>query len=119
MQQGKPTAQERESKTAPERGSKGARRRSTRPATGPGRRDPRAATQLSRGARLFERYRLERELGRGGVADVWRAHDERLDRSVAIKILHPDLLPDEGWRRRFIAEAQAASGLSHPGIVPV
>jgi len=68
---------------------------------------------------LFDRYRLDRELGRGGVADVWEAHDERLDRSVAIKILHPELLPDAGWRRRFIAEARAASGLSHPGIVPV
>jgi eukaryotic-like serine/threonine-protein kinase len=81
---------------------------------------PRAAsTGLGEGRHLFERYELEQRIGRGGMAEVWRAHDERLDRPVAIKILAPHLLPDESWRRRFVAEARAASGLTHPGIVPV
>jgi len=88
-----------------------------------GRRSPaapaRAPSDLRAGVVLFDRYRLVRELGRGGVADVWRADDLRLHRAVAIKVLHPHLLPDAGWRRRFVAEARAASWLSHPGIVPV
>jgi len=53
------------------------------------------------------------------MAEVWRARDERLDRTVAIKLLHPHLLPDEAARARFVAEARAAAGLTHPGIVPV
>jgi len=52
------------------------------------------------------------------MADVWQAHDDRLDRTVALKLLKPSLLPDEASRRRFVAEARAASGLTHPGIVP-
>jgi eukaryotic-like serine/threonine-protein kinase len=78
-----------------------------------------ASAGLAHGRRLFERYKLEGRIGRGGMAEVWRAHDERLDRPVAIKVLAPHLLPDETWRRRFVAEARAASGLTHPGIVPV
>jgi hypothetical protein len=78
-----------------------------------------SAPEPKSGQLLFDRYRLEERVGRGGMADVWRAHDERLDRTVAVKVLHPRLLPDESWRRRFVAEARAASGLSHPGIVPV
>ena len=74
---------------------------------------------LAPGQRLFDRYRLEAQVGHGGMARVWRATDERLQRSVAIKVLHPRLLPDASWRRRFVAEARAASGLSHPGIVSV
>jgi len=68
--------------------------------------------------RLFGRYRLERRIGRGGMAEVWQAHDDRLDRTVALKLLKPSLLPDEASRRRFVAEARAASGMTHPGIVP-
>ena len=52
------------------------------------------------------------------MAEVWQAHDDRLDRTVALKLLKPSLLPDEASRRRFVAEARAASGLTHPGIVP-
>jgi len=75
--------------------------------------------RLAAGALLFDRYRLQRRIGRGGTADVWQARDERLDRTVAIKALHPHLLPDAASRARFAAEARAAAGLSHPAIVPV
>jgi hypothetical protein len=68
---------------------------------------------------LAGRYRLETLVGRGGMADVWRAEDTRLDRTVAVKLLHPHLLPDETSRARFVAEARAAARLAHPGIVPV
>jgi hypothetical protein len=111
MQHAKPTARESEPKTT-------GRRRPRVPPRPPAA-DERRRSRLAPGVLLFDRYRLERELGSGGVADVWRARDERLDRSVAVKVLHRDLLPDEGWRRRFVAEARSASGLAHPGIVPV
>ncbi len=55
----------------------------------------------------------------GGTAEVWRAHDELLDRPVALKRLHPFLVPDERARERFASEAQAVAGLEHPGIVGV
>src|SRR5689334_1595013 len=71
------------------------------------------------GALLFGRYRLDERLGQGGMAEVWRAHDEQLGRAVAIKLLHRHLLPDDRSRERFAAEARAVAGLSHPGIVTV
>ncbi len=74
---------------------------------------------LEPGRLIADRYRLEARLGSGVSADVWRGHDERLGRPVALKLLHAHLLPDEASRRRFEAEARAAAGLSHPGIVPV
>lgn len=55
----------------------------------------------------------------GGTAEVWRAHDERADRPVALKRLHAFLVPDEGARERFASEARAVAGLTHPGIVGV
>jgi serine/threonine protein kinase len=68
---------------------------------------------------ILGRYRLQQEIAAGGTARVWRAHDERMDRPVAVKLLHPHLLPDETSRRRLEAEARAASVLSHPGIATV
>jgi len=68
---------------------------------------------------ILNRYRLIERLAAGGTAEVWRAHDEQLDRPVAVKRLHPHLLPDEASRRRLAAEARAAAGLSHPTIVSV
>ena len=68
---------------------------------------------------ILGRYRLEREIAAGGTARVWQAHDEQLDRRVAVKLLHPHLLPDEASRRRLVAEARAAAALSHPGIATV
>ena len=68
---------------------------------------------------ILDRYRLIERLAFGGSADVWRAHDEQLDRPVAVKRLHPHLLPDESSRKRLAAEARAAAGLSHPVIVDI
>src|SRR5688500_10526735 len=68
---------------------------------------------------ILDRYRLIERLASGGSAEVWRAHDEQLDRPVAVKRLHPHLLPDEASRRRLAAEARAAAGLSHPVVVGV
>ncbi|HEX2856704.1 MAG TPA: Stk1 family PASTA domain-containing Ser/Thr kinase [Propionibacteriaceae bacterium] len=68
---------------------------------------------------LGDRYRLERVIGRGGMAEVWRAADTRLGRPVAIKRLRVDLATDPTFQARFRREAQAAAGLNHPNIVSV
>ena len=65
------------------------------------------------------RYRVERSLGRGGMATVHLARDERLGRDVAIKRLSEALSGDEVFRERFMREARTAAGLSHPNIVAV
>src|SRR5688572_31381406 len=67
---------------------------------------------------LDERYRVERELGRGGMASVWLARDLRHERLVAIKILHPELAGAIGIDR-FVREIRVTAKLQHPGIVPV
>jgi len=64
-------------------------------------------------------YRLEAQVGRGGMAVVFRARDERLDRPVALKILAPWLTEDEAFRRRFVAESRAAAAVDDPYIIPV
>jgi formylglycine-generating enzyme required for sulfatase activity len=64
-------------------------------------------------------YRLEDEIGRGGMGVVYRAVDLRLGRQVAVKLLPPDATADPGRRRRFIQEARAASSLNHPHIVTI
>src|SRR3954470_13503861 len=67
---------------------------------------------------LPDRYRVVRHLANGGMASVWEAHDELLDRDVAVKILAPHLGEDERARKRFQREARAAAGLSsHPNVV--
>jgi eukaryotic-like serine/threonine-protein kinase len=68
---------------------------------------------------ILNRYRLVERVAVGGSAEVWRAHDEQLDRPVAVKRLHPHLLPDAASRRRLVAEARAAARLSHPAIVGI
>lgn len=68
---------------------------------------------------LNNRYALEQKIGEGGMARVYRGRDLRLDRRVAIKVLHPQYASDPGFLRRFQHEAQAAAGLNHPGIVDV
>lgn len=68
---------------------------------------------------LGGRYQLEEIIGRGGMAEVWRARDLRLDRLVAIKRLRVDLATDNTFQKRFQREAQAAAGLNHPNIVSV
>jgi eukaryotic-like serine/threonine-protein kinase len=65
------------------------------------------------------RYELHRRLGRGGMAEVYLARDQLLDRPVAVKVLFPALATDEGFVERFRREAQAAANLQHPNIVSV
>jgi serine/threonine-protein kinase len=65
------------------------------------------------------RYLIKGRLGRGGMATVFRAHDPSIGRDVAIKFLHASLCEDEDSRLRFLREARAAGGLSHPHIVIV
>jgi serine/threonine protein kinase len=67
----------------------------------------------------FGIYRIESQLGRGGMSIVYLAEDPRLARRVAIKVLSDELAEDESFRNRFIRESQLAAGLDHPNIVPV
>jgi eukaryotic-like serine/threonine-protein kinase len=71
------------------------------------------------GVHVGGRYRLLDEVGRGGMAVVYRAHDEVLDRLVAVKIPDAHLGADPAFRDRFRREAQAAAALSHPNVVTV
>jgi serine/threonine protein kinase/DNA-binding beta-propeller fold protein YncE len=64
-------------------------------------------------------YELEGRIGRGGMAVVYRAHDVRLDRRVALKIMAPGLALDDAFRQRFIRESRAAAAVDHPHIIPV
>src|SRR5829696_4021337 len=68
---------------------------------------------------LAERYRLVEKIGEGGAAEVFRAVDQRLDRTVAVKLLRPQYTSDPASRQRFAVEAKAAASLSHPNIVDV
>ena len=65
------------------------------------------------------RYRLEERIGRGGMAAVYRAHDEQLDRAVALKIMRADLGEDPLFVKRFEGEARRAASVSHPNVVSV
>ncbi len=65
------------------------------------------------------RYRIEAELGRGGMSVVYRAHDPVLGRAVALKVLHPHLADRREARERFTREARAVARLAHPHIVEV
>lgn len=64
-------------------------------------------------------YRLEDRLGTGGMGEVWRAWDGRLDRSVAVKLIRPESAEDETVRERFRREARAAAALTHPSVVRI
>jgi len=67
---------------------------------------------------LADRYRIEHELGAGGMASVWLAHDVRHDRKVALKVLRPELAAVVG-AERFLAEIRTTAGLQHPNILPL
>ena len=71
------------------------------------------------GRTLDGRYRLGSRVARGGMASVYEAHDIRLDRVVAVKVMHPGLGDDEEFARRFVREARAAARLNHPHVVGV
>jgi eukaryotic-like serine/threonine-protein kinase len=72
-----------------------------------------------RGTIFAGRYRLERKLGSGGMADVWLAEDQELGRKVAIKMLHERYANDTQFVERFRREATHAAGLSHPNVVSI
>src|SRR5919112_1195402 len=65
------------------------------------------------------RYRAEKRLGSGGMAEVWCAEDDVLGRRVALKLLGSRFAEDDDFRERFKREAQAAAGLAHPNIVGI
>ncbi len=71
---------------------------------------------LAIGTRLGP-YQILAPLGAGGMGEVYKAQDTRLNRFVAIKILPPERVSDWGRKQRFIQEAKAASALNHPNIV--
>ena len=68
---------------------------------------------------LAERYRIDSLVARGGMARVYRAHDDRLDRMVAVKVLAPPYSDDPAFTEQFLGEARAAASLSHPSLVHV
>ncbi|CAN5474271.1 Stk1 family PASTA domain-containing Ser/Thr kinase [soil metagenome] len=68
---------------------------------------------------LHERYRVDAHMAEGGMASVYRGHDLRLDRPVALKIMRPDLARDIDFVARFQREARSAAKLSHPHVVSV
>src|SRR6266496_4537370 len=65
------------------------------------------------------KYELRERLGRGGMAEVWKAFDTQLQRYVAIKILHADLQSDPSFISRFEREARLIASLHHPNIVQI
>jgi eukaryotic-like serine/threonine-protein kinase len=71
------------------------------------------------GRLVDRRYLIEGRVARGGMATVYQAMDQRLERPVAIKVMHPHLAEDEDFTRRFIQEARQAARLAHPNIVNV
>src|ERR1700742_4984293 len=67
----------------------------------------------------FAGFRILREIGRGGMGSVYLAEDERLRRRVALKVILPELGRQDGFRRRFEAEARAAAAIEHPNGVSI
>ena len=68
---------------------------------------------------LVAGYRIESRIGAGGMAVVFRAYDERLGRSIALKVMAPEWTGDEEFRRRFVAESRAAARVDDPHVIPV
>src|SRR5438876_11075501 len=64
-------------------------------------------------------YEVQAPLGTGGMGEVYKARDSRLERLVAIKVLPPDKVADPARKQRFVQEAKAASALNHPNIVTI
>jgi beta-lactam-binding protein with PASTA domain/tRNA A-37 threonylcarbamoyl transferase component Bud32 len=71
------------------------------------------------GTVLDSRYRLDARIARGGMATVYSGFDERLDRPVAVKVMHASLADDDAFVERFRREAKAAARLSHPSVVAI
>jgi serine/threonine-protein kinase len=68
---------------------------------------------------LAGRYRLRERIGAGGMGEVWKATDDVLGRTVAVKLVLPNLLDSPGFVRRFVAEARAMASVRHPGVVAI
>ena len=70
--------------------------------------------------RVFSnRYEIQREIAQGGMAEVYLAHDQLLNRPVAVKALFPEYAREPSFVERFRREAQAAANLNHPNIVAI
>lgn len=80
---------------------------------------PGAAGDPMVGRLLDGRYRILARVARGGMASVYEATDTRLDRTVAVKVMHPGLGDDQDFAQRFVREARAAARLNHPHVVGV
>ncbi len=74
--------------------------------------DPRIGSEIAG-------YRIESLLGRGGMGAVYRAEDRRLGRTIALKLVPPDVSADERYRERFLRESRLAASIEHPNIVPI
>lgn len=79
----------------------------------------RVSATVIEGSVIHDRYRLERVIGRGGMADVYAGRDELLDRPIAVKIPLPPYRNDDRFVRRFAKESRAAAALNHPHVVSV
>jgi serine/threonine-protein kinase len=69
--------------------------------------------------RTLGHYRITAKIGEGGMGEVYRAHDERLDRDVAVKVLHEAVAQDADRLARFEREAKAVAKLAHPNILEI
>src|SRR5258706_16189064 len=67
----------------------------------------------------IQQYQFLEKLGAGGMGEIYKAQDTRLNRFVAIKVLPAEMSADPDRRRRFLQEAQAASALNHPNIITI
>lgn len=74
---------------------------------------------LKTGMIIAERYEIVGKIGTGGMADVYKAMDHKLNRFVAVKVLKPEFREDTTFIKKFRSEAQVAAGLTHPNIVNV
>jgi serine/threonine-protein kinase len=75
--------------------------------------------EVNEGSVVDGRYKVERRIGSGGMADVWLAEDTHLQRRVALKVLHKHFAQDREFVARFQREAESAAGLQHPNVVAV
>lgn len=82
-------------------------------------RRPEAGPRLEAGNLINQRYEIIRLLGRGGMGEVYLAADTRINRKIALKVLHTDLVSSKESLRRFAQEAQAVSALNHPHIMTI